>query len=274
MGLLVVEVRLRAALRMVLREQLSARLTNPSLMLIELDSFGAKPPKIFLERAGAFLTGCSISFFSTEMTLQAWRTLLEELEVTGAPGSSCVSADLAQLEVELGITFPADYKEFCEVFGSGELGGFIRIFCPCSAATSERISENSLSSLVDLQGPSGLDALKQELSWELGRFNKGASTANSARLSKLERILSAAFVFGDDPNAQVYLWDLSSFDQTRQTCDIYLIPTDDLLDATYIGRDFFEFVRDFCLGSKAREVLPSQFKFYEEFTGKTFLRFG
>lgn len=208
------------------------------------------------------------------MTLHRWLTLLEDLKVTGAPRSSCVSTDLARLEVELGITFPTAYKEFCEVFGSGELGGFIRIFCPCSVTPAEPISENSLSRWLDLQGSSGLDALKQELSWELGRFNKGTSTADGALLIKLERILNAAFVFGDDPNAQVYLWDLSSFDQTGQMCNIYLIPTDDLKGVTYIGSDFFEFVRDFCLGSKAQEVLPARFKFYEEFTGKRFLRFG
>jgi len=73
---------------------------------------------------------------------------------------------------------------------------------------------------------------------------------------------------------QKYLWDLGSYDESDQSCDIYLVPTDDLDRTTKLGRDFFEFVNDFCLGSRARKVLPPGFRFYEGFTGKQFLRFS
>jgi hypothetical protein len=57
-----------------------------------------------------------------------WQSLIGKLSVTGGHASSCAEKDLDELEQELGFKFPSGYKEFCEVFGSGELAGFIRIY--------------------------------------------------------------------------------------------------------------------------------------------------
>ena len=206
------------------------------------------------------------------MTQDRWRSLVRELKVTGAQESSCTGSDLKRLEVELGVIFPVGYKEFCEVFGSGMLGGFVRVFCPCFPEGLAN-GRNTSITLRALQRSLGLEALEQELSWEIDRQSKGHTRVDSAKLTLLKRILPEALPFGDDPNAHIYLWDRISYDELDQSCDIYMVPTDDLDGTTLVGRDFFQFVRDFCLGSRASEVLPSKFRFYEEFTGKTFLRF-
>ena len=205
------------------------------------------------------------------MTQDRWQSLVRELKVTGAAESSCSGSDVKRLELELGVVFPVGYKEFCEVFGSGELGGFIRVFCPCCTDVPEDVLNTT--TLGSLQRSLGLEALEQELSWETDRQSKGHPSVDSTKFSLLKRILPEAFAFGDDPNAQIYLWDLTSYNDLDQSCDIYMVPTDNLDGTTLVGRDFFEFVHDFCLGSRAIEVLPSKFRFYEEFTGKTFLRF-
>lgn len=206
------------------------------------------------------------------MTKDRWQSLLRELQVTGATESSCSGRDVKRLELELGVVFPIGYTEFCEVFGSGELGGFIRVFCPCFTNGSEGVLNTTLT-LASLQQSAGLKALAQELGWETDRQSKGHPSVDSTKFSLLKRMLPEAFAFGDDPNAHIYLWDLSSYNDSDQSCDIYMVPTDDLDGTTLVGRDFFEFVHDFCLGSRASEVLPSKFSFYQEFTGKTFLRF-
>ena len=204
------------------------------------------------------------------MTTDIWQSLIGELTVTGGHASSCDGRDLGELERELGFKFPRGYKEFCNVFGSGELAGFIRIYCFCFRSGQQGILD--LTRL--LQNQLGLLALKSELRSEMNRLRKGHPGADPEKLTLLQRVLSEAFIFGDDPNAQTYLWDLGSYDESDQSCDIYLVPTDDLDRTTKLGRDFFEFVNDFCLGSRARKVLPPSFRFYEEFTGKHFLRFS
>src|SRR5262245_58784856 len=137
-----------------------------------------------------------------------WLSLIEELDVTGG-ASACAEKDLDQLEHELGFKFPRGYKEFCQVFGSGELAGFIRIYCFCFKSEHQR-----LLNLRRLQDEVGLIALKSELDSEMERRRKGHPGADPEKLTLLQKILPEAFVFGDDPNAQNYLWDLGSYDES------------------------------------------------------------
>ena len=83
-----------------------------------------------------------------------------------------------------------------------------------------------------------------------------------------------AFIFGSNPNGHEILWDLGSYQESDQSCDIYLVPSDELEQTTLVGRDFYEFVSDFCLGSKAEEVLPARINFSREMTGRNFFRFS
>jgi len=65
-----------------------------------------------------------------------------------------------------------------------------------------------------LQDQLGLIALKSELRSEMNRLRKGHPGADPEKLTLLQRVLSEAFIFGDDPNAQKYLWDLVSYDES------------------------------------------------------------
>lgn len=58
--------------------------------------------------------------------------------------------------------------------------------------------------------------------------------------------------------------------------DIYWVSIDFLEeDRIYqVGRNFFEFVRDFCLGLKSQEVLPESIRPLPSVLGQTFTRFN
>ena len=193
------------------------------------------------------------------MTADKWQTLIKETQLIGLENSTCCSEDFERAEREIGVKFPDGYQAFCNVFGSGMFGGFVEIYCPCSL----NIGNFSLP----------VEGLKAELLWERERQAQGAPGTSDVKLDLVETLLSNAFVFGTDPNAHEILWDLGSYQDSDQSCDIYLIPSDDLEQTTLIGRDFYEFVRDFCLGSKAQKVLPPRINFYSELTGRNFYRF-
>src|SRR5215470_16229318 len=103
------------------------------------------------------------------MKKDIWQSLIGELTVTGSHASTCGGGDLDALEHELGFKFPRGYKEFCEVFGAGELAGFIRIYCFCFRSEQEGVLD--LTKLV--QDELGLMALKSELHSEMERHRKG-----------------------------------------------------------------------------------------------------
>jgi hypothetical protein len=88
--------------------------------------------------------------------MDKWQALLAELKVTGDSQSCCQEEDIIQLESVTGIILPAGYKEFCLVFGSGVLSGFIDILCPCqikNRADVRRIQWN-------------IEALREEITYE------------------------------------------------------------------------------------------------------------
>jgi len=203
------------------------------------------------------------------MSHERWRSLINRVHVVGAKRSVCDAAGIARLESAFGLTLPVGYREFCDVFGSGELSGFIRIFCLCL----DEDSVDNANFLRTTQECLGLDALETELKWEIEHSERGHPAADRAQLLLFKEVLINAFCFGNDPNANIYLWDLKSYSESDQSCDIYLVPSDDLGKTTLLGRDFFEFIQDFCLGSQASKILPPNFSFFEEFVLNTFHRF-
>jgi len=194
--------------------------------------------------------------------VERWRVLLRSCKVEGTDSSFNTRQDVDLLEGEMGIKLPNAYKEFCEVFGSGLFGGFIAIFCP-----------NSVGSMVDVRNQAGtLGALREQMILE---ENQGGVAWDDETVTKdkAKLVLANAFVFGSNPNAHAFLWDLQSYRESEDSCDIYLVPTDDVHSMRLVGTDFYEFIKDFCLGAKANEVLPDNLNFHSELTGNIFFRF-
>jgi hypothetical protein len=196
--------------------------------------------------------------------MNKWLSLFSSLEVEGKTEFCCNEEDFKSFEAEIGIRLPKGYKEFCTIFGTGTLGGFIRIYCPCKHDSKNDVQENQWN----------VTELKDAVAFERDSMERGFSSFGDEKFSMLERLLENAFAFGDNPNAEVFLWDLSSYNESDKSYDIYIVPFDDLRNTTLVGRDFFEFVSEFCLTSKSDEILPPKLRFYEdENVTKSFLRF-
>jgi hypothetical protein len=68
-------------------------------------------------------------------------------------------------------------------------------------------------------------------------------------------LLGNCFNFAGSSDAQFYLWDLKSYSPKDNSYDIYLVRIDSP-DIFLVGRDFFTFVKDYCLGNKLHMSLP------------------
>jgi hypothetical protein len=73
--------------------------------------------------------------------IEEWQELLEQVEVRGDVFELTSEADLLEFESLTGVILPSKYKEFCQVFGSGEFGNDLlsihvvsrdNLLCNCS----------------------------------------------------------------------------------------------------------------------------------------------
>jgi hypothetical protein len=166
------------------------------------------------------------------------RTFIVELEDCTQEGVSTdisTEEDLIYFENETGLKLPPDYKEFCKIIGTANLGGFIEIFTP-----SFKMSEMFVN-------------LIQE---NLGTQIEDGET-NDLDLDFVTELLNFTFIFGRTGNAEHIVWDLRTYRKSDQSYDIYLIPAHDIENVYLIGRDFNIFLQEFCFGTSAFELLPS-----------------
>lgn len=171
--------------------------------------------------------------------IERWSFLLNELEIIETPYGSEVwsKEELDSFENETGIILPAEYKEFCQVFGTGCFGDFVSIYCP----------NPQLSSIC-------LGAIKDEITRFLDPCHEKIMDRKS-----LINLLNSAFVFGSESSGISIFWDLRSYNQVDESCDIYWANSDCFSGNIYqIGRDFYKFVTEFCLGTKSYEILPQK----------------
>ena len=69
--------------------------------------------------------------------MQKWQKLLNILEVIRSPQPEVLTeAELRRMQTEMRLILPTDYKDFCQVFGSGIFGDFMAILCPSSYLSS------------------------------------------------------------------------------------------------------------------------------------------
>ena len=184
---------------------------------------------------------------------ERWQSLLNQLEIIETPyGSEFWSQDeLDAFENEMRIVFPIGYKEFCQVFGTGCFGDFISIFCP-NLKFSNICLEAIKNEIIDFPDPEHEKMMDRE---------------------SLIYLLDSAFVFGREPSANSIFWDLRSYQESDKSYDIYWANSDCFSGNIYkIGRDFYEFVSEFCLGTKSYEILPKREWPPQESLQKTFTR--
>jgi hypothetical protein len=179
--------------------------------------------------------------------LEKWKTLLASLNVASKSKLICSEAQIAQVEKELGFKFPAVYPEYCRVFGSGSLGqgdpppDFFQIYCPCCPPSSVDIRRTGhdligLKLDLDVSGPIG-DEEKEKTAY---------------------RLLESGYAFGGTDRADSFMWDLTTYSEGDRSYDIYWVPDEGVEEITLVGRDFFEFVNEFCLGDRWKIMFPEE----------------
>jgi len=185
--------------------------------------------------------------------IERWQSLLNQIEIIETPYGSEIwtQEELEFFENETGIIFPVGYKEFCQVFGTGCFGNLISIYCP-----NLNLSNTFLRGIKD-------------------DITGSPEPEHEKRMSResLINLLDSGFIFGSEPSSISIFWDMNSYHESDQGCDIYWANTEDFSGDIYqIGRDFYEFITEFCLGTKSYEILPQKEWFPPEAIQRTFTR--
>ena len=169
--------------------------------------------------------------------LKQWQTLFAELEIVEQNPEVFSEEEISRFEGENKVFLPTGYKEFCQIFGTGSFGDSIRIFCPNQSLVEySELSLESISENIEL--------------FPSGRLDRDGS---------LQSLLKNSFVFGDDFGADIAAWDLRTYSNLDESYDIYWIDIDASDEDLYrVGRDFFQFVTNFCLGKGAYDFLPEE----------------
>ena len=169
--------------------------------------------------------------------MQKWLNLLQNINLTGEASRKAIVSQLqlSNFETETGIILPSEYKEFCQLFGSGRFGDLVVIYYP-----SVYLIENTKVTI---------DVIKRQMKRDTSRDN----LEDRKKINWLNNLL----VFGGDDRGNVAVWDLNSFDELNKTYNIYWIQIDDFHDEIYkISSNFFDFINNFCLGKKTFNFLP------------------
>lgn len=148
--------------------------------------------------------------------------------------SILTESQLKDFESQTGFTLPKGYQEFCQVLGSGGFGsdGFF-IDCP------------------ELEDIEGLLGSNQSI---LGACIE-ACQYSSSRSNEIEELLKNAYLFGGAPGRVSLIFDLRSYREEDRSYDIYGVGCEETFSC-YLGRDFFELVRDICIGDRAQKEFP------------------
>lgn len=172
--------------------------------------------------------------------MQKWQSLLAHLEVFDERGECLSEEEMLEFETTNNIKLPKDYKFFSQVFGSGRFGEFIIIYSP-------------IHSHYFHQFP--LETIQYEITNRL--WYPLEELEKNMNLESIADLLKGAFVFGEDGGTYIAIFDLKTYSESDYSCDIYWVHCPEFDGGIYrVGRDFFEFVCDFCLGTKYYEILP------------------
>jgi hypothetical protein len=167
---------------------------------------------------------------------QRLRNFLAQLEdISEEPCLQDIRTEVELLEFERdsGIILPLGYKEFCMVIGTAALGDFINLYSPNLSWSEEFVDLLKFNLQLQIENGEELDA------------------------SFVTELLNTAFVFGQTGNAEYILFDLRTRGKSDQSYNIYFLPADGMEEVYLLGRDFFDFIKEFCFGTEAIDMLPS-----------------
>jgi hypothetical protein len=181
---------------------------------------------------------------------EKWENLLKHLEIRAASyavGESfkhleiepdlnlkpCNESDMAEFEAKHGIILPSEYKMFCQVFGPVTFGHDVHIGCTNLDIESDR---DGFREIVSYEPFDKFDNVRREFS------------------DKIRELIDHGMRFGGNANNESDFWfDLRTYG-LDESYDIYCVYTGEELDLHKLPvRNFFDFIREYCLGTKLYE---------------------
>ena len=157
--------------------------------------------------------------FDRNKVSRKWIDLFETTTIYGEPSLSSKD-ELIEFEAYSKIRLPQEFKSFCQLFGSGQFGSsHVFIDCPRKDYIDyheEKVERREII-LIDIE-----------------------------ESSENYNFLQHSYPVGTGVNDTHILFDLTSYQESDQSYDIYLF--NELDKCKYhFGRSFFEFIVDVCL---------------------------
>src|SRR5437868_8599870 len=120
--------------------------------------------------------------------IDRWESLLRTMTVEGNQDCYCTAHDLDVFEARTTVKLPFGFRQYCQVFGIGELSHSVRIWSPMSVESKFDLR---------LRGPDDLANLRDSVQHNFTMVARGAMGIDEAKLKRVHQLLQAAFPFGD-----------------------------------------------------------------------------
>lgn len=188
--------------------------------------------------------------------MEKWYELLKSIQFEGVLNVMSLE-DLQEFETDNNMSFPKEYKEFCQVFGSGIFGNEIRISCP------PEIEESPIWSATIF---GDLDSLKKLPDFPVDKAEQ------------ITKLLKNALFFGNTGNCEVFLWNLATENCTDSNYDIYMTNLDCFEceggEIEIVSRSFYTFIKDIALKNVPFTGVMSKYAYPDEIFESKFTPFS
>ncbi|MGD2180451.1 SMI1/KNR4 family protein [Lusitaniella coriacea] len=167
--------------------------------------------------------------------------------------SNLSEEELDLFELKTGFVLPQEYREYCQVFGAGKFGlNRFAINCPSLQNLEKRLDSN-----------------KGILEAHIPRISKGGHTV--FQLCEATELLQNAYLIGWGVEDQLFVFDLRTYSEQDRSYDIYttLSNTPDGAEIYYLGRSFYCFIRDVCLGTATNKNFTDWLGFIPQRVGES-----
>ena len=161
--------------------------------------------------------------------------------------------DFELVEQRLCVQIPQDYKYFCRILGSGRLADFIDIYCIVdSFILANRDMAETMIERINYWRQ------ERELTLSSVTYKEYYGNRDDNNYIKL---INSSLIFGIYNGESAILWDLRTYNFHDNSYDIYWYnihnPHDEM--PVKIGRNFTDFVCNFCYGQIPCQLIPDVF---------------
>jgi hypothetical protein len=168
--------------------------------------------------------------------LEKWRSLLAETQVSCIWANQLSTQSLEQFleyENQVGFFLPSEYQEFCQIFGYGIFTRYwFCIECPDLKSSDRRLIPHSDTiAAIKMSGYTYPDDVYE--------------------------LLDSAYIFATGDGFIFFLFDLRTYSDADRSYDIYALDDENSNSLYYLGRSFFNFVQDICLGERSLLEFPT-----------------